>query len=132
MNSFDELYHQTIEEGKKKSDLCLNLWKHCFKHVDKKHRVMQNGFEFHKAIFNESIDLNNEDRHLNNKITNLLLTGCSLIKKDGKNDINFFFSVVGEKELHIALFKRDDNKLKAEDIKLFAIIGPETASALLS
>lgn len=132
LNVFDELYRQTMEEGKKKSDLCLVLWKHCFKHVNERRGVVQKGFEFYTPIFNESKHLNNEDRQLNKKITKLLMTGCSLFTEGGKNDINFFFSVVGEKKLHIVLFKRDDNKLKAEDIKFFAIIGPENASALLT
>lgn len=67
-------------------------------------------------VFTES---NSEKPKLKEMIKTIPMLECSIFDNHVEN---FFFSIIGDTNKSIFLFKRDDNKLEATDVKLFAVI----------
>lgn len=103
------------------NDFCEKLTQRCFDDV--KQVIRKDEVNIFPTSFTTPTTSKDEDENIRNYIVNQIrsVKACSFIDK-ADNEINFFFTELGIRwNTFIVLFKRDDNKLEATDIKPFAI-----------
>lgn len=93
---------------------CFMAWRECSKNSDYLNYYYM--YTIKMPVFTE---MSNEKPELKEMIKTIPILECSVFENHFEN---FFFSVVGDTNKSIFLFKRDDNKLEATDVKLFAVI----------
>lgn len=111
--------------------MCLQLAISCFEDVSKVVETPKK-FTIRNATFDEYEEINNEDQQLQKRIADLILLPCSFTDTSGET-INFFYSIVTKEEKPcVVLFKRNDNKLRLENVELYAITDDDAVLELIN